>query len=161
MLEVRINNKKETFIIKSEDIRHMLNAREDFISVQDISNDVNEDSIMAFDCQLDDSMFSVDEINELLEELGEESKLEEFQILFEDIRAFVKDITDEIEADLREKYLNDDIRCFFNVYSVDDTFTDFKLVFVISFKDISIASLTSLTDIIGRKQLNGDSKFYS
>ena len=161
MLEVRINNKKETFIIKSEDIRHMLNAREDFISVQDISNDVNEDSIMAFDCQLDDSMFSVDEINELLEELGEESKLEEFQILFEDIRAFVKDITDEIEADLREKYLNDDIRCFFNVYSVDETFTDFKLVFVISFKDISIASLTSLTDIIGRKQLNGDSKFYS
>ena len=161
MLEVRINNKKETFIIKSEDIRNMLNAREDFISVQDISNDVNEDSIMAFDCQLDDSMFSVDEINELLEELGEEAKVEEFQILFEDVRAFVKDITDEIESDLREQYLNDDIRCFFNVYSIDETFTDFKLVFVISFKEISIASLTSLTNIIGKKQLNGDSKFYS
>ncbi|MCG4734934.1 hypothetical protein L0M92_15115, partial [Casaltella massiliensis] len=74
---------------------------------------------------------------------------------------FVKDITDEIESDLREQYLNDDIRCFFNVYSIDETFTDFKLVFVISFKDISIASLTSLTELIGKKQLNGDSKFYS
>lgn len=128
----------------------MLSEREDFVSVQDISKDIKEDSIMAFDCQLDDSMFSVEEINELLEELGEEATVEEFQILFEDVRAFVKDITDEIESDLREQYLNDDIRCFFNVYSIDETFTDFKLVFVISFKDISIASLTSLTELIGK-----------
>lgn len=161
MLEVKINNKKQTISIKSKDIKYMLSEREDFISVQDISKDIKEDSIMAFDCQLDDSMFSVEEINELLEELGEEATVEEFQILFEDVRAFVKDITDEIESDLREQYLNDDIRCFFNVYSIDETFTDFKLVFVISFKDISIASLTSLTELIGKKQLNGDSKFYS
>lgn len=161
MLEVKINNKKETISIKSKDIKEMLSYREDFISVQDISKDVKEKNIMAFDCQLDDSMFSVEEINDLLEELGEEAKVEEIQIFFEDVRAFVKDITDEIESDLREQYLNDDIRCFFDVYSIDETFTDFKLVFVISFKKISIASLTSLTNILGKKQLNGGSKFYS
>ncbi|WP_250673359.1 hypothetical protein LZ906_014070 [Paraclostridium ghonii] len=161
MLEAKIINKKETIRIKSKDITEMLSEREDFISVQDISKDVKETNIMAFDCQLDDSMFSVEEINELLEELGEEGKVDEIQILFDDVRAFVKDITDEIESDLREQYLNDDIRCFFDVYSIDDTFTDFKLVFVISFKEISIASLTSLTNILGKKQLNGNSKFYS
>ncbi|GAA0709872.1 hypothetical protein GCM10008904_21120 [Paraclostridium ghonii] len=161
MLEAKIINKKETIRIKSKDITAMLSEREDFISVQDISKDVKETNIMAFDCQLDDSMFSVEEINELLEELGEEGKVDEIQILFDDVRAFVKDITDEIESDLREQYLNDDIRCFFDVYSIDDTFTDFKLVFVISFKEISIASLTSLTNILGKKQLNGNSKFYS
>lgn len=161
MLEAKIINKKETIRIKSKDITEMLSEREDFISVQDISKDVKETNIMAFDCQLDDSMFSVEEINELLEELGEEGKVDEIQILFDDVRAFVKDITDEIESDLREQYLNDDIRCFFDVYNIDDTFTDFKLVFVISFKEISIASLTSLTNILGKKQLNGNSKFYS
>ena len=116
---------------------------------------------MAFDCKLDDSIFSIEEINDLLEELGEDTKLDDIQILFDDVRAFVKDATDEIESDLREKYSNDNIRCFFNVYSVDETFTDFKLVFVISFKEIGIASLTSLTEILGKKQLNGSSKFYS
>lgn len=159
MIEVNINNKQEN--INSIEIKTLLEDREDFISVQDISETVNEEEIMAFDCKLDDSMFSLDEINELLEELGEDVKIEDFQILFEDLRAFVKDITDEIESDLREKYLNDDIRCFFDVYGMDENFSDFKLVFVISFKDIGIASLSSLTNIISKKQLNGSSKFYS
>lgn len=161
MLEVKLKQNQETLNIKSIDIKEMLNQREDFASVQDISTNIKEDNIMAFDCKLDDTIFSVDEINELLEELGEDANIEDIQILFEDVRAFVKDVTDEIESDLRERYLDDNIRCFFNVYSIDDTFTDFKLVFVISFKKISIASLTSLADLLGRKQLNGASKFYS
>ncbi|GAA0863268.1 hypothetical protein [Paraclostridium tenue] len=161
MLEVKLKQNQETLNIKSIDIKEMLNQREDFASVQDISTNIKEDNIMAFDCKLDDTIFSVDEINELLEELGEDANIEDIQILFEDVRAFVKDVTDEIESDLRERYLDDNIRCFFNVYSIDETFTDFKLVFVISFKKISIASLTSLADLLGRKQLNGASKFYS
>ena len=161
MLEVKLKQNQETLNIKSIYIKEMLNQREDFASVQDISTNIKEDNIMAFDCKLDDTIFSVDEINELLEELGEDANIEDIQILFEDVRAFVKDVTDEIESDLRERYLDDNIRCFFNVYSIDDTFTDFKLVFVISFKKISIASLTSLADLLGRKQLNGASKFYS
>ncbi len=161
MLEVKLKQKEETLNIKSKDIRDILGKREDFTSVQDISNNIKEDKVMAFDCQLDDGIFSIDEINELLEELGEEAKLDDIQILFDDVRAVVKDITDEIESDLREIYKDDSIRCFFNVYSIDDTFTDFKLVFVISFKAIGIASLTSLADILAKKQLNGASKFYS
>lgn len=161
MLEVKLKQNQETLNIKSIDIKEMLNQREDFASVQDISTNIKEDSIMAFDCQLDDTIFSVAEINELLEELGEDANIEDIQILFEDVRAFVKDVTDEIESDLRERYLDDNIRCFFNVYSIDETFTDFKLVFVISFKKISIASLTSLANLLGKKQLNGASKFYS
>lgn len=161
MREVKLNINKNILTVKSKDIVSVLNEREDFISVQDISENIKEDSIMAFDCELDDSIFSIEEINDLLEELGEDAKLDDIQILFDDVRAFVKDATDEIESDLREKYSNDNIRCFFNVYSVDETFTDFKLVFVISFKEIGIASLTSLTEILGKKQLNGSSKFYS
>ena len=161
MREVKLNINKNILTVKSKDIVSVLNEREDFISVQDISENIKEDSIMAFDCKLDDSIFSIEEINDLLEELGEDAKLDDIQILFDDVRAFVKDATDEIESDLREKYSNDNIRCFFNVYSVDETFTDFKLVFVISFKEIGIASLTSLTKILGKKQLNGSSKFYS
>lgn len=161
MIEVKLNQNKKTLNVNSKDIKVMLSEREDFTSVQDISDNIKEDNIMAFDCQLDENIFSIDEINELLEELGEDATLDDIQILFEDVRAFVKDATDEIESDLREQYLNDNIRCFFNVYSIDETFTDFKLVFVISFKEIGIASLTSLTEILGKKQLNGASKFYS
>ena len=161
MLEVKLTQNKETLNIKSTDIKNMLSKREDFTSVQDISNNIKEENIMAFDCKLDDTIFSVEEINDILEELGEDAKIEDFQIIFEDVRAFVKDITDEIESDLREKYSDDNIRCFFNVYSIDESFTDFKLVFVISFKKIGIASLTSLTDLLARKQLNGASKFFS
>ncbi|MEF9991596.1 MAG: hypothetical protein ACRCYC_03090 [Paraclostridium sp.] len=161
MIEVKLNQNKKILNINSKDVKIMLSNREDFTSVQDISDNIKEDNIMAFDCQLDENIFSIDEINELLEELGEDATLDDIQILFEDVRAFVKDATDEIESDLREQYLNDDIRCFFNVYSIDETFTDFKLVFVISFKEIGIASLTSLTEILGKKQLNGASKFYS
>lgn len=159
MIEVKINNEQN--IINSEEIKKFLSERTDFINVEDISDSVNEENIMAFDCKLDDGIFSFDEINELIEELGEDINIEEFQILFEDLRAFIKDATDEIESDLREIYLNDDIRCYFNVYGMDEDFSNFKLVFVISFKDIGIALLSSLTNLIGKKQLNGESKFYS
>ena len=80
---------------------------------------------------------------------------------FEDLRTYIKDATDEIEADLREQYKNDDIRCFFNVYRIDENFEDFKIVFVISFKEMGIAYLTSLANSLGRKQFDGASKFYS
>ena len=37
----------------------------------------------------------------------------------------------------------------------------FKFVFLVSFKDIKIASLTNLSKLIGKRQLTGASKFYS
>ena len=48
-----------------------------------------------------------------------------------------------------------------DVYNIDETLTDFKFVFLVSFKDIKIASLTNLSKIIGKRQLSGASKFYS
>ena len=74
MLEVKLKQNQETLNIKSIDIKEMLNQREDFASVQDISTNIKEDSIMAFDCQLDDTIFSVDEINELLETTAKDVK---------------------------------------------------------------------------------------
>ena len=60
-----------------------------------------------------------------------------------------------------DKYLLDNVRCYFEVYNIDETFTDFKFVFLVSFKDIKIASLTNLSKLIGKRQLTGASKFYS
>ncbi|MGL5711486.1 MAG: hypothetical protein ACRCXT_10855 [Paraclostridium sp.] len=167
-MKFKIDNNKEE--INSEDIKKILSERDDFETVQDISNLVNESYTMAFDCKLEEDILSLDELNELLEELdelGDDASIADLiqdgtiSISFEDVRAYLKDATDEIEADLREKYKNDNIRCFFNVYRIDESFTDFKFVFVVSFKEIGIAYLTSLTNILGRNQLNGSSKFYS
>ena len=81
--------------------------------------------------------------------------------LKEDIRAYLKDATDEIESEIQEKYILDNVRCYFDIYNIDETFTDFKFVFLVSFKEIKIASLTNLSKIIGKRQLSGASKFYS
>ena len=60
-----------------------------------------------------------------------------FDVLFEDVRAYLKDATDEIEEEIQDKYLLDNVRCYFEVYNIDETFTDFKFVFLVSFKDIN------------------------
>ncbi len=167
-IEINIDNKKKE--ISSEEIRTLISSRDDFAEVIDISNLVNESEVMAFDCRLIDDILSLDDLNETLEELGSSEDLAiiaqllengNIQVGFEDLRAYIKDTTDEIESDLREKYKNDNIRCFFNVYRIDENFEDFNIVFVISFKEIGIAYLTSLTNLLGRKQFDGSSKFYS
>ena len=74
-------------------------------------------------------------------------------------------IEDNLEVtykeEIQEKYILDNVRCYFDIYNIDETFTDFKFVFLISFKDIKIASLTNLSKLIGKRQLSGASKFYS
>ena len=116
---------------------------------------------MVFDCQLAQDIFDMEDIEELLEEMGDDIDESYFQVLFEDVRAYLKDATDEIEEELQDKYLFDNVRCFFDVYNIDESFTDFKFVFLVSFKDIKIASLTNLAKIVGKRQLIGASKFYS
>ena len=44
--------------------------------------------------------------------------------------------------------------------SINDDFTDFKFVFVISFKESTIAVLENLAQIVSKRQLAGASKFY-
>ena len=43
---------------------------------------------------------------------------------------------------------------------MNDEFTDFKFVFVVSFKETTIAVLENLAKIVSKRQLAGASKFY-
>jgi len=161
MIELNLKNRKGSFNVTSIEVNNILGLRPDFELVQDISNSVNQDNIMAFDCKLAEDVFATEDIEELLEEMGENLDKSYFDVIFDDVRVYLKDATDEIEAELQEKYLLDNIRCFFDVYNIDESFTDFKFVFVVSFEDIKIASLTNLAKIIGKRQLIGASKYYS
>ena len=161
MIEVKLENKKGQFNINSTEIKEILGLRPDFEYVQDISQTIAHPNIMAFDCQLSQDIFDFEDVEEMLDELGEQVDESYFDVLFEDVRAYLKDATDEIEAEIQDKYSIDNIRCFFNIYNIDELFKDFKFVFVISFKDIKIASLTNLSTIVGKRQLIGASKFYS
>lgn len=161
MIELNLNNRNGSLRVTSKEVKDILGLRPDFELVQDISNSINQEDIMAFDCKLAEDVFATDDIEVLLEEMGENLDKSYFDVIFDDIRVYLKDATDEIEADLQERYLVDNIRCFFDVYNIDESFTDFKFVFVVSFKDIKIASLTNLANIVGKRQLIGASKYYS
>lgn len=161
MIEVNFQNKRGKLKLKSEDVIESLRLRPDFEYVEDISNTINQKNIMAFDCKLDKSVFRYEDLDDLMEELGEDVDESYFQVLFEDIRAYLKDACDEIEADLQDEYIYDNLRCYFEIYDIDDTFTDVKFVFVISFANIKIASLMNLTKIISKRLLQGESKFYN
>lgn len=161
MIEVNFQNKKGKLKLKSDDVVDTLRLRPDFEYVEDISNTINQRNIMVFDCKLDKSVFRYEELEDLMEELGEDVDESYFQVLFEDIRAYLKDACDEIEADLQEEYMYDNLRCHFEIYDIDDTFTDVKFVFAVSFANIKIASLMNLTKIISKRLLQGESKYYN
>ncbi len=161
MIELKIKNRKGNISVNSKEVKDIIGLRSDFEDIQDISDTINQENIMVFDCQLAQDVFDMEDIEELLEEIGDEIDESYFQVLFEDVRAYLKDATDEIEEELQDKYLFDNVRCLFDVYNIDESFTDFKFVFLVSFKDIKIASLTNLSKIVGKRQLIGASKFYS
>ena len=161
MIELTLDNKKGKINIKSSDVKDILESRPDFEYIQDISETIKQEGIMVYDCQLSKEIFNLDDIEEIKEEMGQDIDDSYFDVLFEDIRAYLKDATDEIEVEIQEKYILDNVRCYFDIYNIDETFTDFKFVFLVSFKEIKIASLTNLSKIIGKRQLSGASKFYS
>lgn len=161
MIELTLSNKKGKINIKSSDVKDILESRPDFEYIQDISETIKQEGIMVYDCQLSKEIFNLDDIEEIKEEMGQDIDDSYFDVLFEDIRAYLKDATDEIEVEIQEKYILDNVRCYFDIYNIDETFTDFKFVFLVSFKDIKIASLANLSKLIGKRQLTGASKFYS
>ncbi len=126
----------------------------------DISKSIQQEDIVSFDCKLSDEIFNFEDIEEILEEMETEVDESYFDVAYEDIRAYLKDATDEIEEELQEIYRSDDIRCVFDIYNVDDSFTDFKFVFLISFRAMKISSLNNLSRLIGQRQLLGESKYY-
>ena len=160
MIQLKLKNKKGKFNVNSKEVKDILEIRQDIDFVQDISNTINQKDIMVFDCKLAESIFSKELAKQLIEESAGEIDESFFELFFEDVRAFLKDTTDEIEAELQEIYLVDNIRCCSDIYSINDEFTDFKFVFVVSFKETTIAVLENLARIISKRQLAGASKFY-
>ena len=161
MIELNLKNRKGKIKVNSSEVKEILGLRPDVDYIQDISETINQENIMIYDCQLSREVFNIDDIEEIKEEIGQDIDDSYFDVLFEDVRAYLKDATDEIEEEIQEKYILDNVRCYFDIYNIDETFTDFKFVFLISFKDIKIASLTNLSKLIGKRQLSGASKFYS
>lgn len=160
-MKFELKNKKGKIKINSKEVEEILGLRPDFEYVQDITGSINQRDIMAFDCKLSSEIFNLYDIEELTEEIIDKLDESYFDVFFEDVRAYIKDATDELEEELQEKYNLDNITCFFDIYSIDDSFTDFKFVFLVSFKSIKIASLKNLSNIVGQRQLIGASKFYS
>lgn len=161
MIELKLKNRKGSFHVNSKEVKDILAERQDIGYLQDISNSINQENIMVFDCELSEKVFSRAEILEAIEELGESVDESFFEIMFDDVRRFLKDTTDEIEAELQDVYSMDNIKCYFEVYNINQEFTDFKFVFLVSFEDIKIASLKNLAKIVSKRQLVGASKFYS
>ena len=161
MIELKLKNQKGSFHVNSKEVKDILAVRPDIGYLQDISNSINQKNIMVFDCELSEKVFSRAEILEAMEELGETVDESFFEIMFDDVRRFLKDTTDEIEEELQEVYCMDNIKCYFEVYNINEEFTDFKFVFLVSFEDIKIASLKNLAKIVSKRQLIGASKFYS
>ena len=161
MIELNLKNRKGKIKVNSSEVKEILGLHPDVDYIQDISETINQENIMIYDCQLSREVFNIDDIEEIKEEIGQDIDDSYFDVLFEDVRAYLKDATDEIESEIQEKYLLDNVRCYFDVYNIDETFTDFKFVFLVSFKDIKIASLANLSKLIGKRQLTGASKFYS
>lgn len=160
MIQLKLKNKKGQVNVNSKEVKDILEIREDIDFVQDISNTINQKDIMVFDCKLAESIFSKELAMQLIEESAGDIDESFFELFFEDVRAFLKDTTDEVEAELQEVYLVDNIRCCSDIYSINDEFTDFKFVFVVSFKETTIAVLENLARIVSKRQLAGASKFY-
>ena len=160
MIQLKLKNRKGQFNVNSKEVKDILEIRQDIDFVQDISNTINQKNIMVFDCKLAESIFSKELAKQLIEESAGDIDESFFELFFEDVRAFLKDTTDEIEAELQEIYLVDNIRCCSDIYSINDEFTDFKFVFVVSFKETTIAVLENLAKIVSKRQLAGASKFY-
>ena len=160
MIQLKLKNKKGQLNVNSKEVKDIIAARQDIGYLQDISNSINQDNIMVFDCELSEMVFSKEEILEAIEASAGEIDESFFDLFFEDVKAFLKDTTDEIEAELQDIYLVDNIRCCFDIYSINDDFTDFKFVFIASFKETRIAVLENLAKIVSKRQLAGASKFY-
>ena len=62
MIELKLKNRKGNFHVNSKEVKDILDARQDIGYLQDISNSINQDNIMVFDCELSERVFSKEEI---------------------------------------------------------------------------------------------------
>lgn len=162
MVSLKLTNNRRKIDVKSREIKDLLMMNDDIEKCQDISDSINEKDILVFDCQLSKELFAAKcDLESLIESLGEELDDGYFDMFYEDIRDYIKGFADEFEEELQEKYGFDDVRCHFNIYSINQDFDDFKFILVVAFKKIEIQKLNSIAQIFGKRRLLGASKFYS
>ncbi len=160
MVEITFVNKKGEKKINSGTVEDTLKVMADFEYVKDISDSIKQENIMVFDCKLDKSAFKFEFLeDEEYEELGVDE--EYLQVLFEDIKEYLRDLTEDVEDDLQQEYKFDDIKCHFEIYDLDESFTDVKFVFLVSFKNIKRVKLMDLGRLVSKRQLQGSSKYYN
>ena len=160
MIEVTFVNKKGQKVLNSVEVEHDLKINADFEYVNDISSSITQKNIMVFDCKLDQRVFNFEDIEEeFYEELGIDE--EYLQVFFDDITNYVKDISEDVEQELRDEYKFDGIKAHAQVYDLDESFTDVKFVLIISFKDIPRKQIVDLTRVVAKRQLEGSSKYFN
>lgn len=159
MIEIVLNNNEKKQVVNSTFIEQELRNNKNFEYVKDISDTIKEKGVLIFDCKLGNSIFSLDEMDEeVFEEFGIPSDY--FEFLMEDIYVFIKSIVEDITHDIKEYYHFDNIKSNFEIYDLNEDFTDIKFVLSISFKKIARRELISLSKIIGKRQLQGSSKYF-
>ena len=62
MIELKLKNRKGSFHVNSKEVKDILDARQDIGYLQDISNSINQDNIMVFDCELSEGVLPLDEL---------------------------------------------------------------------------------------------------
>ncbi|MDR0880110.1 MAG: hypothetical protein LBN09_05315 [Clostridioides sp.] len=165
MTNLTLTGNKGKVTINSKDVLNTLKSNPFLNNVRDISNTINQEEVLAFDCRYEESYYESTtydqeerELEEIMQHVGASGLL---NIRFEDIRNIVKDCVDEVEAELQEVYKLDNLRCHFYIYSFDQYLTDIRFVILISFEDSKYLSMINLASIIAQRQLDGQSKFYS
>ena len=68
MIELKLKNRKGSFHVNSKEVKDILAERQDIGYLQDISNSINQENIMVFDCELSEKVFSRAEILEAIDE---------------------------------------------------------------------------------------------
>ena len=63
MIELNLENKKGKIKINSSDVKNILRLRPDFEYIQDISETINQENIMVYDCQLSRDLFNMEDID--------------------------------------------------------------------------------------------------
>lgn len=161
MRNISLKSKKGKLKINSHEIKEILETKADFERIRDISDTINEENILVYDCKLDSEVFDMELIEDVIAEIKLKDETINVSVRFDDIKAYVKDLCEEIESDLEDIFNLEDVNCYFDIYSINEKQNDFKFVFLISFSEKITKSIINLSEIIGRRQLLGESKYYS
>ena len=86
MIELNLKNRKGKIKVNSSEVKEILGLRPDVDYIQDISETINQENIMIYDCQLSREVFNIDDIEEIKEEIGQDIDDSYFDVLFEDVR---------------------------------------------------------------------------